>query len=439
MKNWSNQYAPEVSRPLAWFYRYLHWVVYHSTQHYFEEVTVLHPEYLQYEGPAIIVANHPNTLMDPMVIGGRVPKLLFFLANAGLWRSRIGAWFFGTFYCIPVARRKDRDVKGINNDDSFAAAVRHLERGGSIYVAPEGTSELERRIRPVKTGTARLVLQALRENEYDFPLSIIPVGLTYSAPTRFRSKVWMHVGPPIRPRVTQADAEAGPDGIIRELTQVIQQQLEDLTLVTADEAQDRLLEKLETVLRHAQPLRPADEWYRSRDLLKSLQALPDTRYREMAEVADQYTTALQSAGLTDRIFSRAYRPSVLGLPIFLFGWVNNILPAALTELTAQRIVADPTYRSSARWFGALVIFPILYTLQAVAVQWVFGRWWITLLYLLLLIPTGLFAHRYGRRLGVLWERSRYRRLDADRKAALQNLREKLLSQISPFLPQADDE
>ena len=432
MKSSNRAFAPATPRWLRLLYRVLRVVIYRSTRLYFRRITVIGREHLQFGGPAILLSNHPNTLLDPYLAGAESYSLLNFLANASLWKTLPGRLFFGTF-CIPVARRKDKGIPGIDNDESFAAASAHLRRGGTLYIAPEGTSELERRVRPVKTGTARIVLQTLRDANFELPLRLAFVGLTYSDPTRFRSQMWLHAAPVAVPKVSAEAYRDNYPGLVQEITEKIQAQLEALTLVTRDDTEDTLLQRLETLLRHQQPLDGPGEFYRSRDLLAGLQGWSVTAFEQLRLDVDAYYAQLEVHGLSDRIYAAGYRLSVLGLPIYLYGYLNNVLPAAVVDAVAHGIVADDSYRSTARWFGGLVLLPVLYSLQTWIVQAVFGQWWLSLLYLIALVPSGLFAFHYHERLGVLAERYRYRRLPAARRAALDELRRNILSRIAPLL------
>ena len=71
---------------------------------------------------------------------------------------------------------------------------KHLIDGGCIYIAPEGTSVVERRVRTIKTGTARIALSAENKSDFNLGTTIIPVGLSYTAPLNFQNEVLLNVG-----------------------------------------------------------------------------------------------------------------------------------------------------------------------------------------------------------------------------------------------------
>ncbi|MCB0376473.1 MAG: 1-acyl-sn-glycerol-3-phosphate acyltransferase, partial [Sinomicrobium sp.] len=207
----------------------------------------IHAERLRFDYPAILVSNHPNTLLDPLTVAAKTQKLVFFLANAGLFKSAFGNWFFNTFFCIPVTRPQDTNgQKKVSNEDSFARANDHLTSGGVLYIAPEGTSEMERRLRPLKTGTARIALSTEKKNDYKLGMAIIPVGLTYYRPRICGSRQIVNVGQPIFPQQYAEAYEADPIQAARTLTADLENEMRTLLIDTKDKTEDQRLRLLES-------------------------------------------------------------------------------------------------------------------------------------------------------------------------------------------------
>src|SRR5712664_4288943 len=97
---------------------------------------------------------------------------------------------------IPVHRRQDAVSDVAKNAQTFEAARAVLVRGGTIAVFPEGTSHSDPKLRPLKTGTARIALGAAAALPATLTLEIVPVGLYYRAKQTFRSAALLHFGSP---------------------------------------------------------------------------------------------------------------------------------------------------------------------------------------------------------------------------------------------------
>jgi hypothetical protein len=83
--------------------------------------------------------------------------------------------------------------------------------------------------------------------------------------------------------------------------------------------------------------------------------------------------------------------SILLLPIFLFGYLNNLLPSWLAKHFAHKI-KDPMMHSTFQYsIGAVFTFPVWYIILLVVASLVSHHFWIGLLYIILSAITGVIA------------------------------------------------
>ncbi len=193
------------------------------------------------KGPLILAANHPNTFMDPLIVATLVRQRVAFIANGSIF-NRFTRPIFKYFHVIPVYRKKDTSDVPLSpaelNKKTFQRCYDYLEANGTILIFPEGTSEIERRLREIKTGTARIALGAEADNEFQLGIQILPIGLNYSDPTHFRTEVFVNVGQPIL--LTDFKEKYNPDSFeaVETLTQLIEQRLAETVIVTEDDEED---------------------------------------------------------------------------------------------------------------------------------------------------------------------------------------------------------
>ena len=57
--------------------------------------------------PLIVVANHENGLIDPLLIASGLPVAPRFLAKSTLWKNPVLRFFFGLANVVPVPRKQD--------------------------------------------------------------------------------------------------------------------------------------------------------------------------------------------------------------------------------------------------------------------------------------------------------------------------------------------
>jgi 1-acyl-sn-glycerol-3-phosphate acyltransferase len=195
---------------------------------FFRQIEVVGLEHVPADGGVIFAGNHPNSLIDPVLIVTTCGRIVSFAAKDVLFRSRLLRAILRALGAIPIARRDDHgDVAG-QNDRAFQAMFALLGGGGAVGIFPEGISHDASHLARLKTGAARIALGAAAR--HGTPLKIVPCGLTFVAPKRFRSRVLV--------AAFRADGPAA----VRALTEEIERSLRGLTVNAPDWETVRVLD-----------------------------------------------------------------------------------------------------------------------------------------------------------------------------------------------------
>jgi 1-acyl-sn-glycerol-3-phosphate acyltransferase len=199
------------------------------------------------EGATIFVLNHPNALVDPVFILCYAPRRVSFLAKAPIFRMPFIGWLARTLEAIPVYRRQDEGADVSRNEETFTRARNLLKRGGTLAICPEGVSHSDTKLRPLKTGAARIALGVVAEDA-KLELKIIPAGLYYTSKTAFRSAALLRFGEPVRVEHVALDArgEPPPDAV-RALSARIERALRDVTLNAEHEGALAVIKRAERI------------------------------------------------------------------------------------------------------------------------------------------------------------------------------------------------
>lgn len=149
-------------------------------------------------GPAILVANHNNGLVDPMLMVAAVPRWVVPVAKSTLFPHPLIGPFLRAVGAIPVYRRQDPGVDPRKNVALFRRTETALREGKAILIFPEGTSQAEPVLLPLHRGAARMALGAARESGGKLIAAVVPVGLVFHRPETLRDG-WGFavVGPPV--------------------------------------------------------------------------------------------------------------------------------------------------------------------------------------------------------------------------------------------------
>ncbi|MGV3540334.1 MAG: 1-acyl-sn-glycerol-3-phosphate acyltransferase [Rufibacter sp.] len=375
------------------------------------------------KGPLIVVSNHPNTFMDPIITASLMKQDIYFLAKSSFFKPGWQAWLFHRLFMIPVYRREDvgGNVKA-QNDATFAKCYEFLSSGGTLMIFPEGNSFMQRRLRPIKTGTARIGLGAEAQHDFSLGLKIVPVGVNYTEESRFRSEVFVKVGEPIDLKEFQNAYEADAFKAAQDLTDVIKARLESLVIHTETDEEDELLRQIEAVYQDTlvdeldlSPNVQEEKFLIAKGLVQSIQyfeARQPERVHKLREDLNTYLEHLRSIGLKPEALEHVPKTRqvawgtvttlvylVLGFPVYLFGLVHNYLPYLLPAKLARAMTKDVEFHAPMMMSIGIFTFPIFYALVGWgAHQWLGLSGWALVGYLAALPVTGFFVLHYWHRI-----------------------------------------
>ena len=414
---------------------------------FFRSVDVRRVDQVPPRGPVLLCMNHPNNLIDSLLVAAVLTRKVHYLATAALFRNRLMARFLTACGAIAVYRRQDDPDKMDRNADTFAACARTLRDGGLIGIYPEGTTHSEARVQRIKTGAARIALEweARRLTEPGEPLALIPVGLTFEARKSFRGRVRVAFGAPIA--VTPYLAAYREDGVtaVDALTTAIQwgMQAEVLHIEGVDRAdlvhavEELYRSELARELEEERGLSP-----RQIDPLRLSQAIADAvlyfeareparveglwqqvqRYRAMLaayQVRDQAVRARQARRPAGARLRRSGAVS-LGLPVFVYGSVVNALPYVVPRWLARRIARKETDYATTRLLASIVALPLFWGIEIWIIWRLGGATW-AVLFAASLPLSGLLAYRYLGGMGRLRSQVRFAWLSLTRQHAASRL------------------
>ena len=433
------------------FYNTVKPLVQLSLRVFFRQIEIRHPDRLRASGPVLFCANHPNTLMDPLLVAAFRREPVAFLAKSTFFKNPIARAIFTSGNCIPIYRRQDAAVDDrpataaevtAQNEKSFGKSYDYLGHGGALLIFPEGTSISERKLRPLKTGAARIALGTEARHNFQLGLRVQCLGLNYFEPTRFRSDVLLNLAPPIWVADYAAAYAQDPEAAADQLTEEIQRRLEQRLVISRDAAEDALVAQVErTFGDHLNPDDdPAtlyDNFQLSRTLFSAVawfEQHDPTRLQKLRQRLPAYLAALHQHRLDDAALDDERRGSVagllnlvLGLPVWVFGSLTNYLPYILPSLIARRATKDLEFVAPIMMVVGIFTFSLGYAVELSLLQhFLTHDWrWTTLLGLLMPVA-GFYALNYWQAGAARLRRLRARLLPTTERTHLLSQRAEVL-------------
>jgi len=346
-------------RVVAWVARLASWLL-------FRRVEVAGLERYPKDRPVLLVANHFNGFVDPVLIASAMRRLPRFIAKAGLRKIPVAGFVLRSAGVVFVRRRVDKDGGG-NNEDAFVDCHRALVKRDVVAIFPEGTTHDRAQLDPIKTGAARIALGARAAGATD--LAILPVGLTFPDKVALRSSALVQFGVPIELDAVAPDG-VGPDDVeaVRRVTTLIDGGMRAVSPDFPDVETALALGQAARVALSS-PENPDPSLEARSDLARRLgRADPDDQAAVRRDIG-RYLTTLSGLRLTDadvitptnptRLLRSAFWIAVL--VIVLGGLVAatllvNVWPAALVILVSL-LVKTPVSKGTARVLVGLIAFP----------------------------------------------------------------------------------
>ncbi len=444
----------------------LRWIAEAAVRIYYPRRTVEGRENLPPPGAAIYVANHPNGLLDPLVLRVTLGRAARFLAKSTLWGNPFGRLAMDAFLCLPVYRQQDVAVNArgetvARNEETFARCRTELAAGADLALYPEGTSHSDPQLKPLKTGAARIALgaaaaeaaEASPPGQPPHPLPrLVPVGSHYESPASFRSSVHLVVGPPIDLLPYVPRYEADPRAAIEALTEEIRHRLDELILQA--ETRELLLGIARVASWTANaPDDNAPERHRARtrELLAAyarLRASDPERLQRLTKAARDYARLLEKMGVRDPWALEIPRLSgvrvarvagrlVLMTPAAAWGVVTSWVPYRLTGIAARKATKDEDVLSTMKMIGGAAILVAFWLLEALGIGLRFGAA-VGLVSLLVAPVAGYATLRFGENLREMIEALRHLgwRARGDTVRRLAERRQRLAADVSQALRQS---
>ena len=128
------------------------------------------------KGPLLIIANHPNSFLDAVIIGAQYSRRVYFLARGDVFTKNHHRYLLGLLNMIPVYRlREGKEFLNLN-EYAFVTSKNLLAKGEAVLIFIEGICLNTNILQPFKKGATR-ILQGTQELGV-FP-SIHVVGIAY--------------------------------------------------------------------------------------------------------------------------------------------------------------------------------------------------------------------------------------------------------------------
>jgi 1-acyl-sn-glycerol-3-phosphate acyltransferase len=378
---------------------------------FFRRIEISGIENVPESAGGIIVAWHPNALVDPALIFSSFPGRIVFGARHGLFAWPVVGSIMRAIGCVPIYRAQDfpkgdaDDARREANRKSLDAMSEAIAGGAFTALFPEGMSHDDPSPRVLKTGAARIFYQSLIQTPADRPPPVLlPVGLHYDEKRLLGSSVLIVYHPPLElePELRQPPPAIASDesskAQYRALTEKIEQTLKNIVHATENWEIHALLNRGRKLVRAERAAR-AGATLEAPDMAERVRAFsrlwtgynerrrthPDEVRKLLARIR-RYDAQLAALAIEDHeldaepsksenrqtvtLVLRSLAVVLLFPPILVFGYLVNLPPAALVWFISKRRSKLAKDEATIKLLAGTVAFPVAWLVAALIVDWI---------------------------------------------------------------------
>ena len=321
---------------------------------FFRNINVIGADNLPTEGPAIFVANHPSAVIDPLVVAITLKRKIYFLAGANWFGKGLKRWIFkNQLNMIPVHRPWLSTGEKVVNRDMFKDCYESLEKGNWIILFPEASSVTVSKIREIKTGAVRIKSGYEEYTGQKSTVPIIPIGLNYSDPHKFQSRLIVKIGQPIE--FVNPDEKLDSKAQIRDKANQMHEGLKNAVIQIDNDDNSPLVSKVsrlffESLSADSGITQSENEvnFENAQNIAKAInhfEATDTEGFKMMSTRIDTYFNNLEKVGVSDsKVSGEDYIESffpklillIFGLPFIIASLIIYFIPYQITKVVFRR-------------------------------------------------------------------------------------------------------
>ncbi|CAL2076953.1 1-acyl-sn-glycerol-3-phosphate acyltransferases [Tenacibaculum sp. 190524A02b] len=325
---------------------------------YSKKIIVKGTENIPKKGAVLFMANHPNGLIDPILIATHIKRKTHFLVRAAVFKNRIVAYFFDLLGMMPIYRIRDGVKQLSKNQAIFDKCESILKNNKTLLIFPEGSHNRKRTIRPLSKGFTRIIFQTL-ENNPQTVIHIVPIGITYQNASAYPAKIALSFGTSIT--TDSYFKNSNKTEVVNFLKNEVTKQLENLTVHIDD-----------------------DDNYENTLSLLNKQNVDFTDVVYTNKLIEQKSIKSSNSKVKNERFK----------PLLYLLIVNSFIPYTIWKLLSKK-VDEVEFIDTFRFSFNIILFPFFYTVQSflmyLAFNWDTAVLYFTFSILLVLLYTKVSA------------------------------------------------
>lgn len=334
-------------------------------------------KHYKFFGSTIYVSNHPNSFMDPIMIGAVNIPIVHFMTRSDVFKWWLKPVLWAS-HMLPIYRQHDgHDTKG-KNHDVFNKVNKSLKIGRNILIFGEGfTDDIPiRGLKPIKKGPVRMGFGALESINWKKKIYICGMGVSYTDRNTVGSEFVVDNATKICLNDYKEEYLEHPSKVINELTKRIEKDMQECIVYVANPKFYSLLENVMQITRkgyshanHDKRIPLVKRWKYSKELatwINNHVTEESTEILELQQELDAYFKLEQRMKIQDRFVLSKKQPElastflnwmflILCWPMAIIGFIHGFIPYIISKKVTEKIMHRKVFWGSVKMMMAKLI------------------------------------------------------------------------------------
>jgi glycerol-3-phosphate O-acyltransferase / dihydroxyacetone phosphate acyltransferase len=287
--------------------------------------------------PMLFSCNHPTGFFEPCLLACLTDGMVYhFITRGDVFKKPFYRFLLEGLNMIPIFRFKDGYANLKNNAVLMDNIYKLLSENKSIIIFTEGSTITVKRLRPLQKGLARMAFGSF-DTYGDIDLHIVPVGISYTDPHRFRSEAMVQLGEAIPLSKYYETYKQNNIKGVNELTADLKIAMRPLLLEIEKPENEELTEHLLTFYRNSfpEPVFPIRQKSKRRlmahqEIANRINTLDENQLIALKNRTDNYLTLLKKQGFDDFAIAQPWHANtkntlalIIGFIPFVVGWLGH--------------------------------------------------------------------------------------------------------------------
>ncbi|TDO29414.1 1-acyl-sn-glycerol-3-phosphate acyltransferase [Sediminibacterium goheungense] len=154
----------------------------------------VHSRFFREKGPILLIANHPNSFLDAIIIAAQFRDPVYFLARGDAFHKPWHRFLLNLLHMVPIYRLSEGRENLHLNEYAFTKSLELLAEGKIVLIFIEGICLNTHELQPFKKGAARISIMAKQQK---IPVQVMLAAISYNSFKQIGKEVRLELSEPL--------------------------------------------------------------------------------------------------------------------------------------------------------------------------------------------------------------------------------------------------